>query len=334
MKSLQQLLRFFFFYVAVPLAAMWCVLAIYFNSRLPRWLAVTLAIVFAITTAIIWHQSKTRLAFLKFFVPAAAIIFLAWTFVRPPQREWSQFHAIKPSVEFKEDQQGAVFSIRDVRNTKYADDGSFQVEHENRTCAAKDLQSIWFGVQYFSSLRSVAHTFVSFEFPNDDFLTISIESRRTEGEGFSPLRGMFKQYELIYVISSEEDALGGRELVDGMPVHLYPIRADQQQMQAMFEHMLRRTQKLHDVPESYHPIHSNCTTNIIDSFNQIAPIRISRYSPVNVLPGVSGKMAYRQGLIDTEKTFAEVHEQAHINPRAVDAPKEVNFSRYIREQFK
>ena len=46
----------------------------------------------------------------------------------------------------------------------------------------------------------VGHTFLSFMFEDAPPLSISIEARQEEGEGYDPLGSLFKQFELIYVV--------------------------------------------------------------------------------------------------------------------------------------
>jgi len=227
---------------------------------------------------------------------------------------------------------GDAVKIQDVRNSDFQPNGDYEVRHEGRTLQLSELESVWFGEQHFANFRGIAHTFVSFGFRNGEYLTISAEARRGEGESFSPVRGFFKQFGLIYVVSVEQDAIR-RSLGDDLPIYLYPIRASDEQMQAMFQHMLKRANGLHAQPEFYHTARNNCASNIVDSFNEIAPIRFSRYSPFIVLPGYSGDVAFKQGLIDTEKSFDEIQRQARINELAMEAEEE-NFSAHIRSKVK
>jgi hypothetical protein len=75
------------------------------------------------------------------------------------------------------------------------------------------LTGLDFYVSYFME-GPVGHTFVSFIFDNAPPLSISIETRPEMGEGFAPIASMFKQFELIYVVGSERDLVGVRD-VDG-----------------------------------------------------------------------------------------------------------------------
>src|ERR1700730_18006957 len=53
--------------------------------------------------------------------------------------------------------------------------------------------------------RVVIHTFVSFDFGPDGYVCISVETRMRKGQGYSAIAGLYRQYELYYVIGDERD---------------------------------------------------------------------------------------------------------------------------------
>ena len=72
-----------------------------------------------------------------------------------------------------------------------------------------DITSVDYFISYWQP-GPVAHTFLSFNLKNAPPVCISIEARYEEHEGFAPLASMFKQFELIYVVGSEQDIVGVR----------------------------------------------------------------------------------------------------------------------------
>lgn len=318
----------------VLLVTCWCVLSLYFNPLLPGIVSTLLAFGYAISIVTLWTRCKSWWKFCQFAIPLSMMLFLLWCCVRPTHEPrttrdgaWSRLHAVMPQTDFEEN--GVV--VRNVRSTIYHDDGSYTVLHDDRRYDLRELDSIWFGEQHFASFQGVAHTFVSFGFNDGEYVSISAEARRGEGENFSPLRGFFKQFGLIYVVSTEADAIG-RTLSADMPIYLYPIRASPEQIRAMFVHMLQRANDLHERPEFYHTAHNNCASNIVDSFNAIAPIHFSQYSPFLAFPGYSGKVAYNRRLIDTNEAFPVVQKKARVNELARTASTE-DFSTQIRANF-
>jgi hypothetical protein len=318
-------------YFVVGIAWLWCVLALYFYPLAPRWLGAMFALAFAVGTIYLARNATNQGHALRYFCIAALLVLLVWIVVPPTHnRAWSKLHAVMPQAEFSGDR----VTVRNIRKTIHGQGDDYQVQHYDRTYDLNELESVWFGVQYFRSLKTVAHTFISFGFAGGDYLAISVESRRGEGEGFSPLAGFFKQYALIYIAGDEREVIGQRTLGGDDPIYLYPIKADRQQVRAMLLSMLRRANQLSDRPEFYHTLTNNCTTNIVNSFNEIAPIYIWPYSPRIIFNGFSGHVAYDQNLIDTREPFAAFQARAQINTLARTAADADDFSQQIRANLR
>lgn len=313
----------------VGIAAAWVVLAAWFYTPLSGPGRVAMAVSCAgwwIYLFIAKRSSTYR--WVAFLATMTAATF-AWNFVQPSlEGDWSRLHSRMIEAKFE----GDLVQLNNVRNTEQNGDGTYQVTFQDREFELNRVQSIWFGVQQFISWRGGSHTFVSFGFDDGEYLAISVEARRGEGQAFNPLRGMFKQCGLIYVVGSELDIIGNRVAESEYPVYLYPLRATPAQSREMLVAMLQRADNLRREPEFYHTTVNNCTTNIVQSFNQIAPIRISPHSYRVKFPGYSGQVAYDQGLIDSKLPFEEVQQRARINERAVGATAE-DFSQRIRSGF-
>ena len=91
-----------------------------------------------------------------------------------------------------------------MRNFEYRSLTDFTERWETRSY---DLSKIR-GADFFLSRWGpplIAHTFVSWDFEDGPPLTISIETRKEVGESYSAVRGFFRQFELYYVVSTEED---------------------------------------------------------------------------------------------------------------------------------
>jgi len=316
--------------VAIGLVCLLCMLALFFFPPVPRWLGAALAIGFAAGMLVLRLRAKAPTVALRYFCIAALLVLLAWLVIQPTHRRpWAKSQSVMPGADFDGDR----VTVRSIRRTVYAANDGYEVMHYDRTYDLDELKSVWLGVQHFAGWEGVAHAFVSFGFANGDYLAISIEARRREDERYSALAGLFKQFGVIYVVGDEREIIGHRALADEGPLYLFPIHADRRQMRDMLVSMLRRANGLAEEPEFYNTLTNNCTTNILDSFNQIAPIHISPYSPRIVFPGYSGDMAYDQGLIQTDEPFSQFKARAHINEVAKSAVESEEFSRSIRAQF-
>jgi hypothetical protein len=58
------------------------------------------------------------------------------------------------------------------------------------------ISSYWAG-------EAIAHLFVSFGFGGQDYVAVSMETRKERTEDYSTLKGFFKQYELFYVVVAD-----------------------------------------------------------------------------------------------------------------------------------
>ena len=219
--------------------------------------------------------------------------------------------------------------VRNVRNAHYRSSSDFDVRWEERRFDLRKLDSVWFVVEPFADWRGPAHTFLSFGFGGDEFVAISVEIRKERGESFSPWLGLLRQYELMYVVGDERDLIGLRANHRQDDVYLYPIRATRAGMRKLFLAMLERANALAAQPEFYNSLTSNCTSNIVDHIELIAPGRIpSSYK--TLLPGYSDDLAYDLGLIDTALPRTQYRAAHRINDLAATHAEAADFARAIR----
>jgi hypothetical protein len=177
--------------------------------------------------------------------------------------------------------------------------------------------------------RAPAHTFVSFGFDDGSYLAVSIESRRTRGEPYSPLRGIVREYELIYVVGTERDLIGRRAIHEGDPVYLYPIAASREVVRNLFVDMMTRAARLHDAPAFYNTLTDNCTNALLRHVDVAAPDRV-RAGLSGILPGYADDVAIRLGLVPGVADADEARRRYRVNERARAAEHAPDFSRRIR----
>jgi hypothetical protein len=66
---------------------------------------------------------------------------------------------------------------------------------------------------------------MSWGFEDDQYPAISVDTRKTKGQDYSALRGFFRQYALIYVVTDERDVVRLRTNCRGEDVYLYRLDA-------------------------------------------------------------------------------------------------------------
>lgn len=219
--------------------------------------------------------------------------------------------------------------IANVRNAHYRTSQDYDLRWESRRYDLQQVQSLWYVVEPFADWRGPAHTFLSFGFANGEYLAVSVEIRKERGESFSPLRGLFRSYEITYVLGDERDLIGLRANIRKDAVYLYRINATPVQIKTLLRAMLARAEALRTEPEFYNTLTNSCTSNIVDHVNAIWPGRIPWGYRV-ILPALSDDLAYDIGLIDTQlpaTTFRAAHQ---INDLAADYATAEDFSKRIR----
>jgi hypothetical protein len=279
--------------------------------------------------------------------------------VRPSNdRDWNTDQAVLPYAEISQaaktasataSSTGTIISIHNIRNFSYTSTSEYEPAYYDKTFELDKLKRVWFIVEPFSGFAGAAHTFLSFEFeksrgvnggddvgnPDDpdasssDFVAISVEIRKQKGESFSAVKGLLRNYELMYVIADEKDVVRLRSNFRKDLVYAYPVKTSPQKAQTLFLNMIRRTNKLHDDPEFYNTLTNTCTTNIVSHINSITPKRVP-FDISILFPANSDKYAYDLGLIDTDLSFEQAREKYLINARAMKYADDPDFSQKIR----
>lgn len=241
-------------------------------------------------------------------------------------RAWTPDQAILPTAEFR----GNLVKVHNVRYCDYRSDEDFTVRYDERVFDLDEIHSVDFIVAPFPDQPQVAHTMLSFGFDDNEHVAVSVEIRKELGERYSPVNGALRQYELTYVVADERDVIRLRTDQWLQDVYLYRTKATPKQARQLFLNVMRRVNKLAEEPEFYDTLTNNCTTNIVDHINELAPNRIP-FDHRIVLPGLADEYAYDLGLIDSPYSFARTKRRAKINSLAYrfrDAP---DFSEKIRQ---
>ena len=265
---------------------------------------------------------------LLFGTAALVVVFLLFQIFGPQpsnHRDWTPDQERLPRVEIE----GRRVRVHNLRHASYRSTHDYDVAWKERTYDLDRLRSAWFMVEPFSDFKGPAHTLMSFGFEGNQYLAVSVELRKEKGEEFSPLKGLFRQYELMYVLGDERDLLQLRTTHRRDEVYLYPVRASRERIEQMLLGMLRRANRLREEPEFYNTLTNSCTTNIVRHVNELVPGRVP-WSYKVLLPGYSDELAYDLGLIDTDLPFAQAQRRFRIDQKAQRIGDREDFSREIR----
>ena len=259
---------------------------------------------------------------------------LAWVLfrhlrLRPSnERFWVNDNARMATADFDGDK----VTIRNVRDFVWRSTRDYDERWIDVTLSLDKMAKIWFVLEYFEpTKKQMAHTIMSFETDDGQRIACSIEVRREQGERYHPIKGLFRQYELIYVWATERDVIGVRARCRKKSVtHLFEaVVLGPGNERRMLESYLRRSNKLSSEPEWYNTITNTCTTNIVGHVNEVYPGRVPRAISI-LMPGLSPKLLERANLIKMSGTLDETLAASVIDAKAKAWDGESDFGDAIR----
>lgn len=240
-------------------------------------------------------------------------------------RNWALDQKVLADINFN----GEVVTVKNIRNISYHSVSDYDISFYDKTIKLDEIKSAWYLVEPFGRFGA-AHTLASFGFEDGSYIAISAEIRKETGESFSPLKGILRNYELVYVIADESDVIKLRTNHRKDEVHLYPIKADKEKIQSVFIDMLKRAQKLAETPEFYNTITNNCTTNLVRHVRKFSDKNIPWYDLRYLMPEHSDEIAYHAGILGTDLPIDEARQFFSITEKAQNCLDKEDFSTCIR----
>jgi len=312
------------------LTGIWGVCALYFGDSATAWPQLVLATLFAllgVATLISLAVARWRKYGLIAYGTAFGLVLLYWLSITPSnQRHWQTDAEKLAHATFE----GDSVTVHDIRNFDYRSEFDYRPAYYTKTFDLNKLQ----GVDLFSVYwmgPAIAHTILSFDFGGNDHLAISIEARKEQGEGYSTIKGFFRQYELIYFVADERDVIRLRTNYRKNPpeqVYLYKLQGPIENAKRLFLEYMRKINELNERPAFYNTLLDNCTTAIW--LRTLANRDHLPFSWKILLSGYMPEYLYEAQRLDTRLTFPELQRQALINHLAQAADQSVDFSMRIR----
>ncbi len=193
---------------------------------------------------------------------------------------------------------GDEVTIHNVRNCDYRTDTDFTPHWETRTVRLSQITGMDVAINYWGS-PWISHPIVSFQFADALPLCFSIETRKTIGQKYSALAGLYRQYTLIYVVADERDVVRLRTNYRREDVYLYRTLASPAQARERF----------------------------LEYINERAP-----WDWRMLINGKADELLYERHAIATGGLpFSELKQRSLIDARARAADDDPNFSHLIRE---
>jgi len=303
-------------------AVAWAFGALYFDFPRIGALAAILFVVILLAAIIFVRGQLLKLAIV---LGASAVVAGWWLTLKPSNdRAWQPDVSQTGWAQINGDE----VTIHNVRNCDYRTQTDFTPHWETRTVRLSQITGMDVAINYWGS-PWISHPIVSFQFADGLPLCFSIETRKTIGQKYSALDGLYRQYTLIYVVADERDVIRLRTNYRREDVYLYRTLASPAQARERFLEYIEAMTMLHEHPRWYNEVTANCTTSIRTQRS------VSERAPWDwrmLINGKADELLYERHAIATGGLpFSELKERSLIDARARVADNDPNFSRLIRE---
>jgi len=255
-------------------------------------------------------------------------VFFVWQANKKPlaNDDWPTIYSVMASSTLE----GDSLTVKNVRNFRYdAEQNVISPNYYDRTYNLNDLTKVWYLYEPFGY---AAHSFLSFEFKDNIFLTISIEAKTNKKQNYSAYAGVLRTYPLMYVVADENDAVLMRANIRKNQVILYPTTVTNEEGRKLLLEIFREVNALNTSPKWYNTFNANCTSLIATHINNVWPNTIP-YSWKLVLAGFADEIAYDHKWIDTNLTLKEAKEHFNITEKSRQIGDVDNYSTLIRQGF-
>jgi len=302
---------------------LWAAAALYFDVRI-GWLRIPSIAVYllALVVALTFFRGFWRRV--AGSTACSLIVMLWWFSLKASNTENWQADVSRTAYA---EVNGNIVTIHDLRNCDYRAEFDYTCQWQTRQVDLADLRGLDLFVDYWGS-PWIAHTILSFDFGNGNRIPFSIEARKQVGQSYSAIRGFFRQFTLISVVSTERDVVRLRtNYRKDEDLYFYHTTATLPFARALFVDYIGLTNDLHDHPKWYNALTDNCTTQIF----QLEAMRSQPWKLAILLNGKGDEMEYKKGNLATDGLpFDELKRRAYINPAAKAANDDPDFSARIR----
>ncbi len=257
------------------------------------------------------------------------IIGIVWVVSLQPSndRNWRVEVAREPSVT----REGDLATIRNIRNFKYRTQDDFDVAYYDKTVDLSKLDSVDLVMCYWDGNTEIAHTMLSFGFEGKDYICLSVEIRREQGEEWGAIPGIYRQFEVIYILADDRDLINLRTSYRGEDIYIYRMQLPQSEIRQYFEVVLRNVDELSREPEYYDTLKYNCSSSLTLMAEELWPDRPRPKGLRALFNGHTDENAYANGRLFTDLPFDELKKQSYITKIGSEHRDAPDFSQKIRE---
>ncbi len=256
------------------------------------------------------------------------LCFLIFLLLKKPSNslDWSPDQAVLGYYE----RNGSIISAYNIRNITYTTTKNYSIHYYNETYDLNKLDSVYLMIEPFNGeWAGIGHALLTYGFDDGRYLSVSIEARREKGVPYSPYKGLLRNYELMYVLSDENDVIKLRSNYRNDSVYLYPVNLTKEESQKALISMLDKANSLKQNPEFYNTFTSGCLSEALTHVNKASPGKVP-FSLSLLAPGIADKYLYMIGFFKTSKNFEKTKQECRINDAAMKFSDPSEFSKMIR----
>jgi hypothetical protein len=197
-------------------------------------------------------------------------------------RDWAFDHRELPKISIRGDE----VVVERFRDFEWVSELSASERYETRIFRLRNLEGVDVVVSRFGSFDGLAHILFSFDFGDGkDRVVISLEARREADETYSPLLGMVRQYETIYVVGSEKDVVGLREEKRKERVSRHRTTLSPEESRQFFVKIAEDVNAVYRAPKFYNTLTDNCLNALTRRWEEVTGTDFPEWSWNMIFPG-------------------------------------------------
>lgn len=306
--------------VVVAAIALWTAGAIFFDVGDRVGYRRTLALLWLVGVAALFvFWQPVWQPFLGLLV-AFALVLVWWLRLKPLQhRDWDDTVKLLPRGDIT----GDVVRLHNVWQHEYRTFDDFTHRYAIRTVRLSGLVGADVLFFYWGS-PWMSHPVLLFDFGPDGRVCFSAEVRFRRGQKYALLPSLYRQQELAILITDEYDAIARRTLFGTDTGYLYRLAVPPDRLRAVFLDYVAAVNRVHNAPEWYHGLWTNCTTAVAR-----LPSVTLRWDWRLLVNGRLDRALYDAGVLDRSLPFDVLKRTACLNDLVRSAPRD-GFGDHIR----
>ena len=254
---------------------------------------------------------------------AAVLAFIRFTTHPSLNRSWDANQTVLATIAIEGDD----VYVRNIRNTQYRTAADFTPTYYDRSFKLNELQRACLVKEDLGGLGR-AHLMIEFKFPGPSWVVFSPEPRLERGKTFSAIKGLFRQYELVYIVAAETDAIRFRTNVLHHDVYLYELHLTEPNLKKLFVDVAQRETKLSKEPEFYHTLFNSVESNVVRHLKAVA----NKWVPGPLLfPANGDHLAFDMKLLRPETPLLTLRQRGLISNIARTNQSDTEFSQQIHD---